>query len=519
MKAWSPNRRVVKHAVASQGGVVASQNPIAAEVGASVLRVGGNAIDAAIATSLAIGVVEPWGSGLGGGGAMLIFHAAQNRVQAIDCGMVAPRRLDPADYPIVEGADPDLFGWPAVEEDRNIHGPLAMAMPSYLAGVDLAHRLYATRPLAELAEPAIALAREGLEVDWWTSLQIAGHAREFSKYADAARIWLDMNGLPPMPSRDGLPHRLNLDTLADTLQTLVNDGIDSFYRGKLALKLIADIEKLGGRLESDDFEAYEANHLPALELRHGDAMMFAMPGLFAGHSFARVFELLGQTDYGGPEPDADAYLAYAQALDQAYRERLEQQGDTETPEPSSTTHLSVVDRFGNMVACTQTLLSLFGSRMVLPETGILMNNGVMWFDPRPDRPNSMAPGKRPLSNMCPIIGHSPNVQFALGASGGRKILPAVAQLTSFLVDYRMDLEAAFAQPRIDVSAMAAIEVDAALPADVQNALAQHFVVNPQPNLPYPMGFSCPSGVLRDLSDYCNYGTAAPQHPWADAVCE
>lgn len=519
MPARARNRRIVKRAVASERGVVAAQSPIAAEVGASILRAGGNAVDAAIATSLALGVVEPWGSGLGGGAAILMFHASQNRVQAIDAGMVAPFGLDPGDYPLAEGADPDLFGWPAVFEDRNIHGPLSMAVPSYPAGLDMAHRLYATRPLAELAEPAIALARQGLEVDAWTSLQIAAHAREFSLYPDAARVWLDENGLPPMPNRDGTTKRLALEPLADTLQMLVDDGLDSFYRGQLARRLLGDIERLGGRLVGDDLEAYEARHRPALAGHYGNAVLYAMPGLFAGESFLRVFELLQAADYGGIGPDAAAYLAYARALDQAYRERLEEQGDRDTPEPASTSHFCVVDRFGNMVAWTQTLLSLFGSRVWLPETGILMNNGVMWFDPRPGRPNSMAPGKRPLSNMCPIIAQSPALQFGLGASGGRKILPAVTQLASFLLDYGMDLESAFAQPRIDVSAMAAITVDSALPTDVQTALAQHFPVSRQPNRSYPLAFSCPSGVARDLTDLANFGTAEPQHLWADAVAE
>ncbi len=519
MKSWAPNRRVIKCAVSSSGGVVAAQNPIAAEIGASTLRAGGNAVDAAIATSLAMGVVEPWGSGLGGGGAMLIFHAQHNRVQAIDCGMVAPLRIDPADYPIVEGEDPDLFAWPAVKEDRNIHGPLAMAVPSYLAGLDLAHRLYATKPLGELAEPAISLARQGLEVDWWTSLQITAHQREFKNYPDAARVWLDANGLPPMPNRDGGSRRIDLGALAETLRTLVDDGIDSFYRGELARKIVSDIQQLGGRLQAADLAAYEAKHLPALEHRYRDAMLFAMPGLFAGHSFARVFDLLSADGLDGAAPDASAYLTYAKALEQAYDERLEWQGEGWTPEATSTTHVSVVDRFGNMVACTQTLLSLFGSRMVLPETGILMNNGLMWFDPRPGRPNSLAPGKRPLSNMCPIIGHTPSAQFALGASGGRKILPAVAQLTSFIIDYGMTLEAAFAQPRIDVSAMQTIGVDAALPDDVHQLLAEHFATTALVNQTYPLNFSCPSGVLRDMADFRNYGTAEPQHPWADAVSE
>ncbi len=322
-----------------------------------------------------------------------------------------------------------------------------------------------------------------------------------------------------MPNRDGTPRRLSLDALATTLQSLVDEGIESFYRGDIAKKVIADIESLGGTLTAEDLEAYEARYSDALEIRYRDALLYAMPGLFAGHSIDRVFELLSTQLLAGPAPNAQSFVAYAKALDQAYRERLEQQGDGWTPEPTSTSHLSVRDRQGNMVAYTQTLLSLFGSRVVLPETGILMNNGVMWFDPRSGRHNSIAPGKRPLSNMCPLIGRSPTAEFALGASGGRKIMPAVAQIASFLVDFGMEFEEAFRQPRIDVSAMKTIGVSDELPDEVFSALTTEFSSSHVPNQPYPLGFSCPSGVMHDPLTGENFGTAEPQHPWADAVSE
>src|SRR5258708_4148088 len=146
-------------------------------------------------------------------------------------------------------------------------------------------------------------------------------------------------------------------------------------------------------------------------------------------------------------PGAADYLAYARALRQAYVERLaqagaggEQPGPAGNPRASSTTHLSVVDRDGMMVALTQTLLSRFGAKVLLPETGVLMNNGIMWFDPRPNHPNSIAPGKRPLANMCPVTVSRPDAGtqrpwLALGASGGRSIIPAVGQIPPFLILY------------------------------------------------------------------------------------
>src|SRR5213082_1080306 len=120
--------------------------------------------------------------------------------------------------------------------------------------------------------------------------------------------------------------------------------------------------------------------------------------------------------------------------------------------PACTTHFAVVDKDGNMAAVTQTLLSTFGSKFVTPQTGITMNNGIMWFDPTPGTPNSLAPGKRCLTNYTPVVAQaSDGRRLALGASGGRRILPAVSQMLSFVMDFGMDLDAAIHQPRIDAS--------------------------------------------------------------------
>src|SRR4029077_4161674 len=140
-------------------------------------------------------------------------------------------------------------------------------------------------------------------------------------------------------------------------------------------------------------------------------------------------------------------LSYAKALDAAWRERLQTMGDKE----GCTTHFSVVDRAGNLCAVTQTLLSVFGSRVVSPSTGIPLNNGIMWFDPEPGKPNSLAPGKKCLGNFCPVVGEAAGRRFALGASGGRKIVGTVLQISSFLIDHGMSLEDAFHAPRLDMS--------------------------------------------------------------------
>jgi gamma-glutamyltranspeptidase/glutathione hydrolase len=169
------------------------------------------------------------------------------------------------------------------------------------------------------------------------------------------------------------------------------------------------------------------------------------------------------------------------------------------------------------VALTQTLLSLFGSKVLSPRTGILLNNGVMWFDPRPGRANSLAPGKRPLANMCPVIALAPDRRIALGASGGRRILPAVAQLLSFLLDYRMDLETAFHTPRIDTAEAERITLDARLGPEVALALEELGPVRSVRPVVYPLTFACPSAVLQEPATGLGFAAAEPVQPWAGAL--
>jgi gamma-glutamyltranspeptidase/glutathione hydrolase len=196
-------------------------------------------------------------------------------------------------------------------------------------------------------------------------------------------------------------------------------------------------------------------------------------------------------------------------------------GDTADPrEPGCTTHFNVVDRDGNMVAVTQTLLSVFGSRLVLPSTGILMNNGIFWFDPRPGVPNSLGPGKRPLTNMCPVLVRSNGRNaYALGGSGGRKIFPAILQLTSLLLDYGMTIDRAWHTPRIDASGGEAVGIDPRLAPEARAALEREFQVSETELVVYPTNFACPSAVARDWDSGENCGISDVMSPWSGAVSE
>jgi gamma-glutamyltranspeptidase / glutathione hydrolase len=225
-------------------------------------------------------------------------------------------------------------------------------------------------------------------------------------------------------------------------------------------------------------------------------------------------------------PDAAAYATFALALQSAYRQRLSDMGDqdgrralgAEHLAPSCTTHFSVVDRNGNMAAVTQTLLSSFGSKFVTPQTGIVMNNGIMWFDPTPGGPNSLAPGKRCLTNYTPVLAQAADGRrLAVGASGGRRILPAVTQMLSFVMDYGMDLDAAIHQPRIDASEGAVVIGDVRLPAETREALRARFDYEEAHIQTMPAKFAFPSVALRDRQT--NSGATEVFLPWADAVAE
>lgn len=516
---FSSSQHVTKYVRRSNGGIVAAQHARAARAGAKILAAGGNAVDAAIATSFAIGVVEPWMSGPGGGGAMIVRMASQGSAKVINFGMRAPSGLNISDFPLTGGVSDDLFPWARVADDRNLHGPLSIAVPGLVDGMGLAHQHFASKPWAELLAPAIKLAGDGPIVDWYASLLIASNAPDLDRYELSRRTFL----------RDGYPlishwtaagdQRIDFSLFARTLQRVAEKGPREFYDGALAREIAADVQALGGCLSASDLAGYRAVLLDPLQERHRGTLFNLLPGLTAGPTFRRALDLLGDGfARGGDGPSADDFVAYARALQHAYGERLAAMGDVEGPAAQvSTTHFNVVDRHGNMVAVTQTLLSAFGSKVMLPGSGMLMNNGIMWFDPEQGRPNSLGPGKRCLMNICPVIAEKDSSLFALGASGGRKILPAVLQLATFMSAFGMDLETAFRHGRIDVSGGDLVVADQVLPQNVRDALAAQFSFNPARRMPFPYFFACPSGVAR--KDGENFGMTEIMSPWGDAVSE
>ena len=233
--------------------------------------------------------------------------------------------------------------------------------------------------------------------------------------------------------------------------------------------------------------------------------------LTAGPSIKQALEILADKITPKQQaPGVEAFTAYAESLLQTYAFRLNNLG--EGPEqPTNTTHICVADSQGNVVSLTQTIMSGFGSRIMLPQTGILMNNGMMWFDPRPGGPNSVLGGRHPLCNMCPVIvQQSDGGIFAVGACGGRKIFPSVFQLVSFMVDYGLSVDEAVHQARIDNSGTNMITIMDHMHIDVIAALAEEFPqTRLRPNGVSPNHFALPQVVQRNRNGTCEGACFVP----------
>lgn len=513
---YTQHWHLAKPSATGKRGMVVSQAQSAAEAGVAILDAGGNAIDAAVGTALALASAEPWNSGLGGIGFALIHRAGQPRADVVDFGPVAPSGVNPSVFKLTGRMTTDLFAWPEVEGDANIHGPLSIAIPSALAGYDLMLRRWGKLPLAEIADPAIALARRGLPMDWYTTLKIATSAAVLRKYPDAARVYLP-NDLPPIGPYQGVTSFLRQGNLPETLERIGRAGLRDLYEGDIAASIAADMKRLGGVLSLEDLRACQARILAATEYRWRNRTLQVTGGLTAAPTMMRVLDQMAGARFGD-RPDAAWFVALARAMKTAYQERLTGLGDADPlAAETCTTHLTVCDAEGNMVAMTTTLMSSMGSRVVLPGTGIVMNNGMMWFDPSPGKPNSIAPGKRPLTNMSPIIlkdGDRP--WLAAGASGGRRILASVAQVMSFIADFGMSVYDAAHHPRIDVSSIDKVTADrrlapeilAALDADGATEVVEHSVM--------PINFACPNVIVRD-ADGTARGISDAVSPWSAAV--
>lgn len=508
MQTWT----IRKPQIETQGGVVAAQHFGAAQAGSKVLDAGGNAMDAAIVTALVLSTAEPWLSGIGGGGFLLHADGKTGAVETLDFNVVASRHLSAEDYPLRDGEGGNWFNWPGVKDDRNLRGYSSICIPGSIDGFAAALERHGSISFADALEPAIEAAERGLEIDWYSELCLSIDAQNLMECPASAAVLLEEGGAQTLTTPDGARYR-PMKQKAETLRRLAKVGARDFYEGEIARAMVDDLAEGGSPIRLDDLQNYRSFWAQPATGSYRDLEICTIDGLSGGPSLLEAFSTLSSQLNADDGPGAGASLAYARAIRSAYENRLKTMGHASAG-GDCTTHISVVDRNGNMVSLTNTLLSRFGSKVTLPKTGFLMNNGMMWFDPRPGVPNRIAPGARPLANMSPVIARrAGSPVLSIGAAGGRQIFPTLLQLISYLTDFGMSLEEAFHAPRIDASTPT-IRVNRTAPADTAARIAAFFPVEQVSDTLYPVNFAIPSAVMRDPSTGENFAMAHPTNPWA-----
>lgn len=486
---WTVHKPAVKDA----NGMVAAQHVLAAEAGAVLLRQGGNAVDAAVAAALALAAVEPWMCGLGGSGFMVIWLAREQRAVALDFQGVLPRALSAADYPVDPELPPTLMGFPAVKDYCNTRGASAATLPGAVAGLSHASQCYGKQGFGAALGPAIALAETGIAASWYTTLLIAAEAEVISTDPVSSSIYMP-HGRPLQ-----LGARMFIPQLAETLGRLRDHGAADFYHGRIGESLVADLRVGGNRITMQDLADYQVIDGPAMQTNHRGAELYTAGPQSGGQ---RLGDMLAHTAAAMPNPPAgptpESWLVYANALEAAWRLHRIKNG-TLAEVGAHTSSLSAADAEGNMVAMTYTILDHFGCGVTLPGSGILMNNGVSYFDPRPGLNTTLEGGKRiNSSNMCPTVAvRDGKAAFAIGASGGDLIMPAVAQIAALMLDFGMTLEEALHSPRLDASHRGTVRADPRLGQTVLDHLGAHHRLEIAPNDVGPKLYAFPSGVARE----------------------
>lgn len=514
--AWPRDQwTLFKPAVKDAGGVAASQHILAAEAGAEMLRKGGNAVDAAVATALALAAVEPWMCGLGGSGFMVIWLAKEQRAVALDFQGVLPGALTAEDYPLDPALPPTLMGFPAVKDWKNTRGAAAATLPGAVAGLSHAAENFGRLGFAEALAPAIRHAETGIAVSWYTALLI-GHEYEIVSQDPVTKSIYLPGGRPLQPGET-----MFIPELANTLKRLRDHGAQDFYHGQIARSLVADMQAQGNRITLEDLAAYRVQESGTLTTTHRGTTLHTVGEQSGGQ---RLNDMLAHIAGALPQPPAqptpESWLIYADALEHAWRNHRAKNGTLPnggvTEIGAHTSSLSAADAEGNMVAMTYTILDHFGCGVTLPGTGIILNNGVSYFDPRPGLNTTMQGGKRiNSSNMCPTVAvRDGKAVFAIGASGGDLIMPAVAQIAALMLDFDMTLEEALHSPRLDASHRGSISADPKLGQAVLDLLATKYRVEIHPNDVAPKMYAFPSGVAREGGTLA--GLSDPFHPDAGA---
>ena len=478
--------RDTAHPVLGNAGMVATQNPYASRVGARILERGGNAVDAAVAIGFALAVAYPRAGNLGGGGFMLVHTAADDETIAIDYRETAPRRAR-RDMYLDENGE--------VDRDKSFFSHLAAGVPGTVAGMWAAHQRFGHLPWEDLLQPAIDLARDGVEVSFDMSVLFATQGERLCRNAATCRYFFKDDGRPYEAGE-----RLVQSDLARTLELIAERGADGFYTGETAEKIADEMARGDGLVDLESLAAFEVDIREPLEGDYRGWKVVTMPPPSSGGvhilQMLNILEHFDVTAMGSESADSVHLLAEVARL--AYADRSKHLGDPdyhEIPvewltskaygrklagtidmaharpsmdvmpgsepgyESEDTTHYSVIDQDGNIVANTYTLNFTFGSGISIPGAGFLLNNEMADFVARPDTPNAFGllggdanavePGKRPLSSMVPtlLFGKDGDV-IATGSMGGSRIIMGVLQTVVNIVDHDMNIAEAAAAPRM-----------------------------------------------------------------------
>ena len=478
-------------------GMVASNHPLASAAGMEMLAGGGNAVDAAVATQFALTVVEPMMVGLIGGTTCHI-RLADGSHRIVDGMSAVPLSGKPDMYRPIPGAAPEVYD---VEGRENAVGPKAVATPGSLLAWAHALRTYGTLSLADVMQPAIRHAARGFTVTPYLSDCIQSAAPDLLKDKLAARRLL------PNGTQLKAGDRLVQGDYAEALQVIARDGEGALHGGPLGDLLVECMEKNGGLVSRRDLTEYKViERTPIRGQYRGWELIGPPPPAASGVHITQMLNILEAYDvaklgFG----TVDMLHLLAEVLKIAFADRGEASGDPafmKVPveritskayanerraqidmaqakqwtggllinEGADTTHLTAADGMGNVVCTTQTINSLFGARFVVPGIGMVPNDYMGTFDPRPGKALSIAPGKRVTTSMSPFMAlREGKIHYALGLPGGRKIFPSVLQALVNLIDHGMELQEAVEAPRIWTEGPV-VEVEHGIPPAVRMGL-------------------------------------------------
>lgn len=489
--ASSPAYALDKRDVIARNGVVAAAHPLAAQAGVEVLKRGGNAFDAAIATAFMLNVVEPNASGMGGGGFAIVYVAKEKKTYMVDYREMAPAKATPDMY--------ELDDQGKVKNNATVTGYYASAVPGMLRGMELIHQKFATRKWAELMAPAIAQAEAGLPVTKSLNGIIGDQIERLEKYSPSL-AWFKQHYF-----KDGLPldagDVLKNPELTESLKLVAAGGADVFYKGAIADKIAAFYAKnADGWITKADLANYQAKlREPVTTTYRGYTLVTTPPPSSGGLTLANILNIMEKFDVAKMgRQSTQFHHTFIEAQKLAYADRARYMADTDfvkvpmaglaskdyaaerakgiSPDAAnnavkpgdpgkysagSTTSFSVIDQDGNMITVTQTINDFLGACVVPDGTGILMNDEMDDFvTNNPDSVNAPAPGKRPLSSITPTIVLQDGKPFmTLGTPGGPRIITTVAQIIINVVDFKMDLQTAISDPRIHTANMPTAQIE------------------------------------------------------------